>query len=264
MSRRFPVFLHTLPMIRLVVLLALFLVPTGVDAAGWKAGVAKADITPDKPMWMSGYAGRDHRAERTRTKLWGKVLILEDPQGQRVAAITLDLVGIDQATSNTLRSRITKEHGLERSHIALLCSHTHCGPVVGHHLAAMYPLSEEDRNLITEYTAGLIEELVTAVGQALSDLTPAELSWSSGRVGFAVNRRTNPEAEVPALRAAGELRGPSDHDVPILQVASGDQIKAIVCGYACQATALEFCEWCGDYPGFAMRDPPSYCRIDSR
>ena len=224
-----------------------------VEAAGWKAGVAKADITPDKPMWMSGYASRDHRATGTLTKLWGKVLVLEDSRGQRVAAITLDLVGIDQATSNTLRERIVKEHGLERSRIALLCSHTHCGPVVGSNLMSMYTLSEEDQTLVREYTSGLIDEIVTAVGQALSDLTPAELAWSSGKTGFAVNRRTNKEAEVPALRAAGELLGPVDHEVPVLQVSSGDEIKAIVFGYACHATTLSFFEWCGDYPGFAMQ-----------
>ena len=37
-----------------------------------------------------------------------------------VAAITLDLIGIDQETSNILCQRITKEHGLERSHIAIV------------------------------------------------------------------------------------------------------------------------------------------------
>ena len=233
--------------------LMLCLIGSMGEAAGWKAGVAKADITPDKPMWMSGYAARDHRATGTLTKLWGKVLILEDSRGKRVAAITLDLVGIDQATSNILRERITKEHGLERSGIALLCSHTHCGPVVGQNLMSMYTLSEEDQTLVREYTSGLIDKMVTAVGQALSDLTPAELAWSSGKVGFAVNRRTNKEAEVPALRAAGELLGPVDHEVPVLQVSSGDDIKAIVFGYACHATTLKLFEWCGDYPGFAMQ-----------
>ena len=73
-------------------------------------------------------------------------------------------------------------------------------------------------------------------------------------VGFAVNRRTNKEAEVPELRAAKQLLGPNDHQVPVLQVSSGDQIKAIVFGYACHATTLDFFEWCGDYPGFAMQD----------
>lgn len=224
------------------------------EASGWKAGVAKADITPDKPMWMSGYASRDHRAEATRTKLWGKVLVLEDARGERVVAITLDLVGIDLETSNALRAKIEKEHGFDRSRIALLCSHTHCGPVVGSNLLSMYLLSDEDQQLITEYATTLIDELVVAVGQAKADLAPAELSWGSGHTDFAVNRRTNKEADVPALRAAGQLLGPSDHEVPVLKVKCGDSLKALVFGYACHSTTLSFFEWCGDYPGYAMLD----------
>jgi neutral ceramidase len=235
-------------------LAALSLIATAAEASDWKAGVAKADITPDKPMWMSGYASRDHRAEATRTKLWGKVLVLEDGRGERVVAITLDLVGIDLATSNALRAKIEKEHGFDRSRIALLCSHTHCGPVVGSNLLSMYLLSDEDQQLITEYAATLIDELVVAVGQAKSDLAPAELSWGNGHTDFAVNRRTNKEAEVPALRAAGQLLGPSDHDVPVLKVKCGDSLKALVFGYACHSTTLSFFEWCGDYPGYAMID----------
>ena len=40
-------------------------------------------------------------------------------------------------------------------------------------------------------------------------LEPAELSWGTGRADFAVNRRTNKEADVPALRATIGCKGPS-------------------------------------------------------
>lgn len=225
-----------------------------VTAAEWKAGVSKAEITPDKPMWMAGYASRDHRAEGTQTSLWAKVLVLEDAKGQRVAAISLDLIGIDEVTSNTLRQRITQEHGLERARVAIFCSHTHSGPVFGNTLLSHYTLPEEEKALATDYTAGVLDKVVAAVGSAIGDLTPAELISSRGKVGIAVNRRTNKESEVPALRAAGELLGPIDHEVPILQVNCEDQIKAIVFGYACHATTLDFFRWCGDYPGYATQN----------
>lgn len=81
--------------VRIVTLTLGMVIPSlfgvSADAAGWKAGVAKADITPDKPMWMSGYAGRDHRAEGTRTKLWGKVLVLEDGRGQHMSQRSLSI-----------------------------------------------------------------------------------------------------------------------------------------------------------------------------
>src|ERR1044072_202881 len=75
-----------------------------VDAAdSWKAGVAKANITPDQFMWMAGYASRDKPAQGKMTELWAKALALEDATGKRAVLITLDLVGIDGNLSNTIR-----------------------------------------------------------------------------------------------------------------------------------------------------------------
>ena len=53
-----------------------------VSAEGWKAGFSRTVITPQKPIWMSGYASRDHAAEATRTELWAKATALEDARGR--------------------------------------------------------------------------------------------------------------------------------------------------------------------------------------
>ena len=73
---------------------------------------------------------------------------------------------------------------------------------------------------------------------AIGALAPAKLTWTLGHADFAVNRRENPEKKVPELRAANALKGPVDHELPVLTVTSGDSIKAIVFGYACHATTL--------------------------
>jgi len=49
----------------------------------WKAGVASAKITPEQPLWLSGYGSRDRPSEGTRVDLWVKALALEDARGQR-------------------------------------------------------------------------------------------------------------------------------------------------------------------------------------
>jgi len=56
----------------------------------WKTGIAKAKITPEKPVWMAGYAGRDHPAEGVLHDLWAKALALEAPDGHRAVIITSD------------------------------------------------------------------------------------------------------------------------------------------------------------------------------
>lgn len=227
---------------------------TSAIHADWRAGVATANITPAQSMWMSGYGSRDHPSEGKLTDLWAKALVLEDGDGQRIAAVTLDLVGLDRQTELAVRNRIDSEHGVPLANSALLCSHTHTGPVVGSNLRAMYRIDDQQWALVDAYTAKLIDDVVAAVGAAIDDLEPARLTWGTGETDFAVNRRNNREPDVPTLREQGLLEGPVDHDVPVLAVYSGDELKAVLFGYACHATVLSFYQWSGDYPGFAQID----------
>ncbi|MBI2824469.1 MAG: neutral/alkaline non-lysosomal ceramidase N-terminal domain-containing protein [Planctomycetia bacterium] len=225
------------------------------DDAGWKAGAAKVPITPEKLMWMSGYAGRDHAAEGKLHDLWAKALVLEDAAGKRAVLVTLDLVGIDRTFALAVRDELEKRYKFDRSQIALCCSHTHTGPVVGRNLRAMYFLDDQQSKLVDEYTDGLERKIVAVVGEAVEKLKPAQLTWGTGRATFAVNRRNNVEADVPKLMEDGALRGPVDHDVPVLAVHDAtDKLVAVACGYACHATVLSFYQWSGDYAGFAQID----------
>jgi len=219
----------------------------------WKAGAAKAAITPHSPMWMSGYASRDRPADGKLQDLWCKALVLEDPQGKRVALVTLDLVGIDRTTSLSVRDKIQEQYDLRHEQIAICCSHTHSGPIVGGNLRTMYFLDPKQQELVGEYTARLERQIVTTVGRAIARLAPSSIAWANGQATFAVNRRNNREVDVPGLRARGELVGPVDYDVPVLAVRDGDgRLTAVAFGYACHATVLSSFQWCGDYPGYAQ------------
>jgi hypothetical protein len=217
--------------------------------------VAKVVITPDQPMWMSGYAGRNHPSEGKVHDLWAKALVIEDEAGTKAVLITLDLVGIDRETSQAICKGIMSRHNLPRAAIAICSSHTHTGPVVGTNLMSMYreKLNDEQKQRIVDYTKAMTQKVIGIVDEAMKDLAPAKLASGIGKAEFAVNRRENREADVPELRENGELKGPVDHEVPVLTVKDGDgKLKAIVCGYACHATVLSFNQWSGDWPGFAQ------------
>ncbi len=223
--------------------------------AGWQAGTAASTITPADPIWMSGYASRNHVAEGQLTDLWAKALVLEDEEGERIAAVTLDLVGIDLGTSNAIRDLVRERFEIDSAHLALFSSHTHSGPVVRGNLFTMYALSEEDAQRITDYSDFLVNEVADTVGRALDDLESVTVSRGLGSAGFAVNRRNNREPDVPMLREQGLLVGPVDHDVPLLVVHDeAGELKALLFGYACHATVLSGYDWCGDYPGYAMME----------
>jgi neutral ceramidase len=222
-------------------------------AESWKAGAAKVNITPETYMWMAGYAARTKPAEAKMTDLWTKALVLEDAGGQRAVLITLDLVGIDRGVSTSICQKLEKKYGLSRAQIAINCSHTHSGPVVARNLRPMheYSLEKPQQELIHQYADKLESSVIDVVGQAIGKVAPARIEWGSGRTDFAVNRRANKEADVPQLRAAGMLKGPNDHDVPVLAVKdAAGKLLAVATGYACHATVLSGYEWSGDYPGY--------------
>jgi hypothetical protein len=236
-------------------LLALCLVhgSAAADEPAWKAGVAKVKITPEKLMWMSGYGNRTKPAEGKLDDLWAKALLLEDGEGKRVVLVTMDLVGIARDLSQAVCAEVRKKYGLPRDAVVLSVSHTHSGPVVGNNLRTMFDLDETQQKLVDEYAAALQKNLVSVVGAALDNLAPARVEWGNGHVTFAVNRRNNKEADVPKLREAGELKGPVDHDLPVLAVRNAKgELRAVVCGYACHATVLDGMQWSGDYPGNAQ------------
>jgi hypothetical protein len=226
---------------------------TAAESALWKAGTATVDITPTQPQWMSGYGGRTKPAEGTLHKLYVRVLALEDAGGHRAVVMATDLLGIPQSIYDNISARLQRAFGLKRDQIMIHASHSHCTPVLRNHLYDAYPLPDSQRPVIEKFSSELEAKIEQTVGEAFGRLAPATLSAGQGVTRFAVNRRNNPEASVPNLIQAGALKGPVDHDVPVLSVTGTDgKLKAVVFGYACHNTVLSFYQWAGDYAGFAQ------------
>jgi len=76
-------------MTRLLLILILVL----PQDAGWKAGFARARITPDEPLPMAGYAARSRPFERVAGELFVKAMALEDGRGRKALLITADHIG---------------------------------------------------------------------------------------------------------------------------------------------------------------------------
>ena len=223
------------------------------EPAPWKAGLAKAVVTPEKAVWLAGY-GSKRPPDGKLHDLWMKALALEAADGHRVVLITSDFQGVPKGMSDRVFEQLAAKYSLSRADVMLTFSHNHCGPRLGDDLVDYYPVEEEQVELVAEYTSLMVEQCVAMVGEALADLAPATLAQGGGETTFAVNRRNNPEADVPAIIASGKpLAGPVDHSVPVLTVTrESGELAAVLFGYACHPTTLSFMTWCGDYPGFAQ------------
>jgi hypothetical protein len=227
--------------------------PSHAQEPTWKGGVARAIITPQTGVWLAGY-GTKRPPDGKLHDLWMKALALEDPAGNRVVLVTSDFQGIPKEMTDRVFEQLRQKYRLDRRQVMITFSHNHCGPRLGSDLVDYYPVEAEQERLVAEYTALMEARLVATIGDALGRFTPATLATGRGTTTFAVNRRNNREADVPALLAKGEpLKGPVDHAVPVLTVTGADgKLTAVLFGYACHPTTLNFTKWCGDYPGFAQ------------
>src|SRR5690348_13520996 len=153
-------------------------------AADYKAGIGRIIITPDKPIYMSGYGGRDHPSEGVIHDLWAKALAIEDHKGARVVIVSTDLIGLPRSISDIVAARVEKTYGIDRAHLTLNSSHTHTGPLVRRNLEMLFDLSAADNQVVSDYSARLTDNLVAVVGAALKDLAPADLSFGNGRATF--------------------------------------------------------------------------------
>lgn len=228
---------------------------TGDNSMPWKAGLASTVITPEEPMWMAGYAARNRPSEGKVHDLHAKALALEDAGGGRLVIVTVELLGVSRATRDWLAEQVGERYQLPPERLVINASHTHCGPVT--HQAdysvygdTLYGLSPEQVQRSTHYLATLHDKLLELVGRALDDRAPARLSYSHARAGFAMNRRLETERGYQILPNPD---GPVDHDVPVLRVDGADGgLRAVLFGYACHCTTLDFYKFCGDYAGFAQ------------
>jgi hypothetical protein len=221
--------------------------------ASWKAGAATLKVTPQKMLWMAGYAARKKPAEGKVQELFAKALALQDEQGNKLVFVTLDLIGVPQLMRRAVAAEAEKQFKLPQANLVMNASHTHSGPSL-----RTTPLTEKDDQRARdawEYTQKLQSALVALIGKALADMQPARLTWNKARCGFAMNRRrdyTLPP-DHPNANKAPNPNGPVDHEVPALRVEAPDgTLKATLFGYACHNTSLGFYNWCGDYAGFAQ------------
>lgn len=230
----------------------LFLISAGVVfGAGFRAGVARVEITPREPIWMSGYASRNHPSTGVRQALWAKAVAIESGSGRPVVIVATDLVGLPEEVAGEVAARAEKQFGIERSRLLLNSSHTHTGPVVWPGLAAMFDLPPGEEQKLHAYAARLADDLVSAIGRSIADLSPAVISYGFGEAGFAMNRR---EPTAKGMKIGVNPSGPSDRQVPVVLVASPDgKTRAILFAYACHNTTLtgDFYELSGDYAGVA-------------
>ena len=226
-----------------------------VAQGAWQAGAASVDITPEKPVRLSGYGGRTTVHEGVAQRIFAKALVLKWDAEAPLVMLTVDNCGVPGFLRTEVIARLQKA-GLPvvAERFALHSSHTHCAPMLRGMLSFLFgkDLTPEEQAGVNEYTDFLTAALVKVVTDAHGKLAAASLDWEGGQVAFAKNRR-----KPTPTGFANDINpeGPVDHDLPVLRVTdAAGKVRAIYTSYACHCTTLGFNQVHGDWAGCAQAD----------
>lgn len=204
-------------------------------------GTATRDITPAYPVWLHGYAARDHASLGVCEPISLGCLAISDGE-QRALLFAIDMIGIEAHVCERLYRLIERETGVGYPYIMLSCTHTHFAPALHamSSLSAEAGIAEPDARFIRDFEYKLVE----AAQEALRNLQPGRLEMAriaAPQVLF--NRRTvkadgAPQASVqtnfmyPDDPAAYRF-SPTDHELTALRVRDEDGVRAVWLNFGC-------------------------------
>ncbi len=213
--------------------------PAAEPALPYKAGVAKADVTPEHAIRLNGFGFRRTESEGVYQKIHARALAVDDGKAPCVI-LTVDVLGIPADVYDELAKRLEKKAGIKKERLAVAATHTHTGPMLAGANPTLFgvPIPKEHQANIDKYTPVFLDKLEAVALAAVKDMKPAKLEWGVGKVTFATNRRAT--------------AGPTDHDLPTLFVRDEKgKVRAVYLSYACHCVTLSHNKIGGDWAGFA-------------
>jgi neutral ceramidase len=226
--------------------LLLSVLPFVAHAQSFKAGVARADITPAPGVELWGYSNRSGPATGTLDPLYARVLVLDDGR-QAVAVVTLDLGrSFGQPQMNFVRTRVRQLHRVNE--VMFIASHTHSGPVI-----------DEDYEQVPAWEQQALDKIVEAIGTARGRMTEARIGVGYGQAILGHNRRyIQSDGKVKMLwrNSTGQPTGVIDPSVGVIRVDNQQgQPLALLVNYACHPVVFgpDNLRYSADFPGAMAR-----------
>ena len=216
--------------------------------AGFKAGVAKVDITPPPGLPMYGYFDRTQLSQGTLDPLYARILVIE-VEGKRLALITLDLGRtFGPPLLARLRNQLAQTSGI--SYLLITASHTHAGPNI---------LDEYPSHQTPAWEIADLDRIAKGAEEARQHEVEAQLGTGFGSVYIGYNRRrVQPDGTVTMFWQNPDKipTSPLDPTVSVLRIDTTDgRPLAILVNYACHPVVFgpDNLEYSADYVGVMAR-----------
>ncbi|MDO8543379.1 MAG: neutral/alkaline non-lysosomal ceramidase N-terminal domain-containing protein [Opitutaceae bacterium] len=237
---------------RFLVLVLLLLSPLHAADAPWQVGLATVRITPTQPVLMYGYANRTEPHQGVAGDLYAKALALQDPEGNRAVIVTCDLGGVHGDMIDRIATRLGRSHQLPRHAVLYNASHTHAGPWAWVAKEETKGIAKPAVAATREYVVQLEKMLEQVAVDALSKMSPANLSWGLGMAPFVMNRRQFTDK---GIILGFNPKGPVDRSVLVLRADDPQgRLRMVLMGVACHCTCTggKNFQINGDYAGYAQ------------
>jgi neutral ceramidase len=126
-------------------------------------GMSRVDITPPPGVGLAGSGPEGQRSTGYRTRLYAGALVLQDPDGERVALVVADLAHVPANLHRLIAARIEPGTGIGADRLVVSATHTHSGP------AHFYGERQYNVNVsrVAGYDPAMVSLLVDRIGQAV-------------------------------------------------------------------------------------------------
>jgi len=151
-----------------------------------KCGFSKVCITPNVGDVMGGTYELKH-AEGVLDELYARAVSFDDGEKKSII-VSLDLCYMGTEECDGARERISHECGVDIDAIMLTCTHTHSGPLASYAMAESY--SKEDKKLVFDYCAILVDRICEAARRAFDSLLPAKFYTATDKAEGIAHVRT--------------------------------------------------------------------------
>ena len=236
-----------------LLLLAIFFVSlsfttpdTVVPENNLQAGAAKVIITPQTPIPMSGYGGRNEPFKGVHDDVYARIVVFNDGKN-KAAIISAEIVGISNTFWQEVTEAIEKKYGIKKEFVFLCAVHNHNGPSTN-----VY--NESNTPGVHAYTKELKDKLLATTGMALKNMVPVNIGVGKGQCKMNINRRAqNGKGQISLGR---NPYGPCDQEVGVLRIEDkAGKPVSIIMNWPCHATVLGPKNYMisGDWPGAASQ-----------